>query len=328
MFRTLRPFFIALLSTWAALWVAAFLYERQHPLSHWIMTAALPALLVEAFFYLAAGFEQTREYLRSISSRRTQAGILWITALIPYLVFSFTARTFDRDAFYLLAALCAVLAFWYAVFPWRFAYDAGFLVIAAAPIVLRTFQRIYFSPDAHTRVDVLGHLMWIRLGIAALLVLREWNPGWFSFWPEREEWKAGIVYYVLVLAPIAALAMALHDVRFAPIEGEWWQITAVALGTFFGVLWVVALGEELFFRGVIERAMLDTWRSPVLAIAISAALFGSAHLWFHTFPDWRRALVAALLGVACGIAYWRTGSVRVPMVTHAFVVTTWRVLFK
>jgi len=326
--RSLRPFFIALVAMWVGLPVAAWLYTTQHPSSHWIMTAALPALMVEAIFYLAAGFVETRGWFGRIGSRRAQAGLLWITALIPYLLFSFAARTFDHDAFYLLAGLCAVLAFWYAVLPWRFAYDAGFLVIAAAPMVLHVFPRIYGSPDGHTRVDVLGHLMWIRTGIMALLVMREWNPGWFSFWPEPEEWKAGVVYYLAAVVPLAGLAIALHDARWAPIEGEWWRVGGIAIGTFFGVLWVVALGEELFFRGVIERAALDTWSSPVAAVSISALLFGAAHLWFRSFPDWPQAAVAMLLGVACGIAYWRTGSVRVPMVTHAFVVTTWRVLFK
>jgi predicted Abi (CAAX) family protease len=47
----------------------------------------------------------------------------------------------------------------------------------------------------------------------------------------------------------------------------------------------------------------------------------------HGFPNWRWASVVTLLGIACGIAYAKSGSVRAPMVTHAFVVTTWRLLF-
>ncbi|MGA8028821.1 MAG: CPBP family intramembrane glutamic endopeptidase, partial [Bryobacteraceae bacterium] len=170
-------------------------------------------------------------------------------------------------------------------------------------------------------------LMWIRIGIAALLVLRQWDPGRLSFWPCRREWRIGILYYLLFIVPIGALALGLHDVRFAPVHGAWWRIAGIGIGTFFGILWVVALGEELFFRGFIERALLD-WSSPVAAVPVSALLFGAAHLWFHQFPDWPRALVATVLGVACGLAYLRTGSVRAPMVTHAFVVATWRMFFK
>jgi membrane protease YdiL (CAAX protease family) len=292
------------------------------------MSAALPAFLLEISFYLATMFESTREAFARISSRRSQAALLWISALVPYLVFSFAAGTFTRNAFYLLAALTAVFSFWYAVLPKRFAYDAGFIVIAAAPILLRVFPRIYFAPDSHVRVDILGHLMWIRIGVLALLVLRGWNPGPFSLWPRASEWRSGLLWFVVFILPIVALALSLHDVRFEPLHGEWWQIAGIAVGTFLGILWVVALGEELFFRGVIERAFLNTWASPVLAILLSAVLFGAAHLWFHEYPNWRRACVTGLLGIACGISYWRSGSVRAPMVTHAMVVTTWRLFFK
>ncbi len=292
------------------------------------MTAALPALLLEVTFYLASMFQSIRDFFARLSSWRAQAGLLWISALLPYLVFSLSAGTFLRNAFFVLALLTAVFSFWYAVLPRRFAYDAGFLIVAAAPILLHVFQRIYLAPDPHVRLDILGHLMWIRLGVLALLVLRGWKPGPFSLWPQRREWSSGFTWFLLFVLPIIALDLALHDSRFEPLRGGWWQVTAIAIGTFFGILWVVALGEELFFRGVIERAVLNRSASPALAIVLSSLLFGAAHLWFHQFPNWRRACVAFLLGIACGIAYWRSGSVRAPMVTHALVVTTWRVLFK
>jgi uncharacterized protein len=170
--------------------------------------------------------------------------------------------------------------------------------------------------------------MWIRLGIAALLIMREWDPGAFGFWPRAREWRIGILYYLAGIIPLVLLGLGLHDVRFEPLAGEWWRIASIAIGTFFGILWVVALSEELFFRGVIERALLNVTRSPVMAVVVSAVLFGSAHLWVHAFPNWRRAAVGTLLGLVCGAAYAQTGSVRAPMVTHAFVVVTWKVFFK
>lgn len=328
MFRALRPYFLAVFCCWIAAIAAAFYFSAQYPQAHWILSAALPAFLLEIAFYLAAMFEFTRILFSRLDSRRTQAALLWLTAVLPYIVFSFAAGTFERNAFYLLALLAGVLAFWYAQAPRRIAYDIGFLVLAAAPIVLRVFPRIYSSPSGPLRIDILGHLMWIRLGILALLVLREWDPGPLSLWPRLSEWRIGLLWYLAVLVPIVAVALGLRDVRFEPLQQSWWQISAIAISTFFAILWVVALAEELFFRGVIERAFLQTWPSPFAAIAVSALLFGAAHLWFHHFPDWRRAIVAAVLGLACGIAYWQAGSIRAPMVTHAFVVVTWRVLFK
>ncbi len=170
--------------------------------------------------------------------------------------------------------------------------------------------------------------MWFRLGIVALLVLREWDPGPFGFWPTMAEWRTGAIYYCVAIVPIAVLALWVHDVRWAPVTGEWWRVGGIAIGTFFGFLWVTTLGEELFFRGVVARTLLDRLPSRALAVIVSAIVFGCAHFWFHSFPDWRSAVVAMLLGVFCTLAYARGGNVRVAMVTHTLVITTWRLFFK
>jgi membrane protease YdiL (CAAX protease family) len=134
--------------------------------------------------------------------------------------------------------------------------------------------------------------------------------------------------FLSAIVPLLGLALALHDVRYAPVTGPWWRVAGLTLGYFFSALWVIAIGEELFFRGVIERALLDHWKIPAVAIAVSAVLYGCAHLWFHAFPNWQHTVVTTLLGVALGIVYFRAGSVRASMVTHALVVTTWRIFFK
>ncbi len=252
---------------------------------------------------------------------------LWGSAVLPYLVFSLAAGTFHARAFTLLLALTAVLCFWQAVLPHRLIYDLGFLVVAAAPIVARVFVRIYQAPDPAIHVDVLGHVMWLRVGIFALLGLRRWNPGSFGLWPEMHEWRAGVLWYLVAIVPIAGLALGLQDVHWSPLNREPLLMAGITVGTFFGILWVVALGEELLFRGVIARAVMNATSSRLAAVMVSAILFGAAHLWFHAFPNWRRALVGTLLGVFCGMAYVNSRSVRVPMVTHALVVTTWRILF-
>ncbi len=328
MLRTMRPFLLTLVCTWIALAAAAIVYSKHLTHSEWILSAALPAFCLESAFYLASFFIETREALELLRPARLQALVLWAAALAPYLVFSLLAGSFHRNAFYLLAGLTAVFSLWHALLPRRLAYDAGFLVIGAAPFLTHVFSRIYISPDPHVPVDILGHLMWIRLGVVALLVLRHWQAGPLSLWPTALEWRIGALLFLASIVPLIAIALAVHDVRYAPQHGPWWRILGLALGYFFGCLWVVAVGEELFFRGVIQRAILTHWRSPVLAVGISAVLYGAAHLWFRAFPNWPDVVVTSVLGIGCGIAYLRTGSVRAPMVTHALVVVAWRMLFK
>jgi hypothetical protein len=291
------------------------------------MAAALPAFLVEAFFYLASVFAETRLSFAELPTKRLQAAILWVSAVIPYLILSLGSGTFQRNAFYIVVMLTGVLAFWHVVLPRRIAYDAGFLLVAAAPLATHVFPRLYVAPEARPQVDILGHVMWLRLGIMALLVLREWDPGAFGLWPDRREWRLGFLYFLVSILPIACLSLALHDTRFAPLAAPWWRIAGIGVGTFFGIFWVVALGEDLLFQGVIAQAIRNAWNSQWAAVLIAAVIFGSAHLWFHAFPNWRRALVAGLLGITLSLLYFRSGSVRAPMVTHALVVVTWRVLF-
>jgi uncharacterized protein len=325
----MRPFFIALACSWAALFATAYFYSTGHSPSHWIWTAAVPAFFFETLFYLGSVFENTRFWFARLPSAPAKAGLLWISALIPYLTFSLSAGTFQYNAFYILALLTAALAFWHAVLPRRLAYDVGFLVIAAAPFITRVFSRVYYSPDPHTlRIDILGHLMWIRVGLIAILVLREWNPGPVSLWPTRREWRIGALWFSIGIVPIALLSLLIHDTHIKVHAGRWWLVLALAVGTFFGFLWVVALGEELFFRGVIQRGLLNSWSSPLAAVLVSSLVFGAAHLWFRPFPDWRRATVALVLGIFCGLAYLKSGSIRASMVTHSLVVMTWRILFK
>lgn len=284
--------------------------------------------MVETLFYLGSLVESSRFSFAGIEGRRRKAALLWLSALLPYLIFSLSAGTFNRDGFYLLALLSAVLAFWHAVFPRRLAYDLGFLIVAAAPFITKVFPRIYISPDEHLKVAILGQLMWIRVGLIALLVLREWDPGPITLWPKRKEWLVGAFWFALFILPVSFTAIGLHVLRYLPSPYPWWEWASIATATFFGFFWVVALAEELFFRGVIARAVLDWSNSPVLAVALSALLFGSVHLWFRHFPDWRYSIVAALLGIGCATAYLQTGTIRTSMVTHALTIVCWRLFFK
>ena len=330
MLGAMRPFFIGLACVWLALIGAGFVLFSHHEHSYWIITAALPACLLEFSFYLASVLERTRKWIGRLQGPKMIASLLWVSALLPYLIFSLGAGTFRSGSFLSLAALCGILAYWYAVLPRHWLCDAGFLLFVAVPVAARLFGRIYLSPDPHIHlsIDILGHLAWIRLAIVALLALRGWQPGAFGIWPNGREWALGAVYFLVAIVPLSFVATELEVYRFAPSHAPWWQVAGMAAAKFFGVLWVVALSEELFFRGVIERALLNSGSSPLLAILVSAVLYGCSHLWHSHFPNWQDALVTTVLGIACGMAYASTRSVRTPMVTHALTVLAALLFFR
>ena len=327
MLRTLRPFWVALGIIWLALGVASIIVARRLENSYWITAALLPAFLVESFFYLATGFESTRAVFARIPSLR-QALLLVVSGLLPYFIVNTQTGLFRLNAFLLLAALVVVASFWFVILPRRPAFDIGFLVLVAAPLVARAFPRIYLSPDPTLPTNILGHLMWIRVTVLAFLAIRGWDAGLVGFWPSLREWRWGAITFALAAVALGIAAQFIHFASFAPAQGDGWWIAAKAVGYFLSALWVVAFSEELFCRGVVLRGLQKLALPSWVAILVSSLAFGSVHLWYREFPNWRFFIMASIAGVFYAIAYLRGGSIRASMVTHALTVTAWRMLFK
>ena len=227
----------------------------------------------------------------------------------------------------LLAALAAGASFWYAVVKRGPAADFLFLAFMAAVFASRSFDWIYPRLTPRVSLDILGRLMWIRLGLLEVLSIRRLENVRFGFVPSAREWKVGVQLYLFFLPIGALVAFGLGFVHFQLLALPWWKYVTVAVGTFLGFLWVVALAEEFFFRGFLQQLLARGLRSQIAGLLIASLLFGLVHLWFRAFPNWRFAVLASITGVFYGLAFMRTGSVRASMVTHALVVSTWRLFF-
>lgn len=70
--------------------------------------------------------------------------------------------------------------------------------------------------------------------------------------------------------------------------------------------------EEILFRGIILKGMLNQGTNPTKAIVISALVFGA----IHGYP-WQ-AVGATLLGLVLGWVYCKTNSLVIPILLHAF----------
>ncbi|MET4138611.1 CPBP family intramembrane glutamic endopeptidase [Pedobacter sp. UYP1] len=71
-----------------------------------------------------------------------------------------------------------------------------------------------------------------------------------------------------------------------------------------------AIGEELMFRGGIQRSFTKMFKNPHVAIWISAFIFSAIHLQFFGF------FPRLFLGAAFGYIYWWTGSLWYAMLAH------------
>lgn len=81
----------------------------------------------------------------------------------------------------------------------------------------------------------------------------------------------------------------------------------------FIVIAVIAgVGEELIFRGLIQRKLHIAFNNPHIAIWVAAFIFSAIHMQFYGF------LPRLMLGAMFGYFYYFTGNLWVPIVAHIF----------
>lgn len=325
--KPMRQFLITLMLVWTAASIAAYVYSQQQNISRGLLLALLPAFLMEIGLYLMPGFDKVRKQFDRLGSKPFRAALLTAGAVAPYLIESLRLGSFRISSFLLLLVLTGMAAFWYAVMRPSPGADLLFLVLMAGVYLSKVFPEIYARPTPHLQLEILGRLMWVRLGVMAVLSLRRIENVRFGFLPNSSEWRIGIEQFLLFL-PVGGLAIyLLRFAHFHPVALVWWKFALFVPATFVGILWVVALAEEFFFRGFLQQVVSRGLHSEAAGLVVTAALFGTVHLPFRYFPNWKFAVLAGLAGLFYGISFLRSRSIRASMVTHALVVTTWRSLF-
>jgi uncharacterized protein len=302
---------------------AAAVYARRMFVPPSLAVPIAAAFLVEFLFYLAPGFESARAWLERRFPGWRLPLVLVAGSVAPYLVYTPFTGQFRWFALARLTLLVAAIAFWYEMRRPSPTADAAFLVVVAAPMISHFFDAIYTSPLLKVDLEILGKLMMARLAATVVLTRRKPRGVNFGFIPSWREWKIGALHFAMFLPVGFPLALAIGLVRFEPAPGAWWK----AVPLLFGMLWVVALSEEFFFRGLLQHWLRRWTSSPHAALAIASLAFGAAHLWFRAFPNWKFAIVAAAAGWFYGRAYDVAGGIRAAMVAHALTNVVLRTLF-
>jgi membrane protease YdiL (CAAX protease family) len=325
---TRAPLAAALGAGWLLLALAAWLYARMRAFPEWAALPVAAAFLVEIPFYLSPAFDAPRAWLGR--QRKIRAALLLAVSVVaPWLIYSIPTGEAHFTSFFLLLLAAVIVSFWYVALPAAPVSDALFLVVVAAIYLSKVFDRIYLSPIPKLSISVLGHLMLIRTAALAVHILRGNVKAEYRFIPNRKEWLTGFRYFIVMLPVIALAYWGLGLVKLRPHPNGIGMTVLLGIGTFLLVLWVVALSEEFFFRGLLQQWFEQWTRNRNAALIAAALLFGCAHLGFHrTFPNWRWAIVATILGIFCGLAWRNSRSVQAPMVTHALIVTVWQVFLQ
>jgi membrane protease YdiL (CAAX protease family) len=81
-------------------------------------------------------------------------------------------------------------------------------------------------------------------------------------------------------------------------------LNLVLVAVFAGV------GEELFFRGVLQRLFIKLFKNAWLGILVTAFIFSAIHLQFYGF------IPRFILGILLGLIYWYSGSLWPAIIAH------------
>jgi membrane protease YdiL (CAAX protease family) len=73
---------------------------------------------------------------------------------------------------------------------------------------------------------------------------------------------------------------------------------------------IPAICEELFFRGALQRIIINITKSPWAGIIVTAFLFSALHLQFQGF------IPRMFLGMVLGALYWYSGSLWTSIIAH------------
>ena len=171
--------------------------------------------------------------------------------------------------------------------------------------VIPTLLYAYLT-DFDLNINTRFNLQIILLSIAIILVI---NP-FISF---LYEWNKSINFPSWMLQ---------YDVRAEEITKAFLEMSNFKdlIINLFIIGFIPAIGEELFFRGYLQKSFYKWVSNPHLAIFITAFLFSAIHMQFQGFLP--RFVLGALLGY---MFYW-SSSIWVPIIAH-FINNTVAVIF-
>jgi uncharacterized protein len=250
---------------------------------------------------------------RGITSRLPRR--LWVVPTLLAALVALAGRMIDGTGLLVLAALAAAahLANHATRPPVRGAAHLLVWVVCAGlflhvlpgfsnPLLL---DHVVLGPGAEPYTQYLN----VDKGIAGLLLLGIYVPDRVEQDQGVPRAAGGLWRFVVVVAGVMALALAVGYVRWDPKLPSFWPMWT-------GIMLVLtALPEEAAFRGVIHTS-LARWRGDprsIFAIVAGGVAFGLA----HAAGGPMHVLVAAAAGIGYGWIYASTGSIGAAILAHA-----------
>jgi len=194
---------------------------------------------------------------------------------------------------------------------WR---DALVLLTLGLAVDLRWFDSAW--PRGR---EPLGKLLLVDAGLYGFLAIRGLTGSGFDFHLHWSDWKTGLrelAYFAPVVLGLGLALGFIHPHANLPSPGD-----AMLRGV--GILFFVAVPEELFFRAWVQN-LLERRVGRRAALLIASVLFGLSHFNKRSAHfNWRYVFLATIAGVFYGRAWRERRRVPASSITHTFVDWIW-----
>ena len=194
---------------------------------------------------------------------------------------------------------------------WR---DLAVLFVLGFAVDLR-----WFEPAWPTGLSVLSKLILLDSGLYGFLVIRQLTHVGFDLRIRRQDVLIGVrelLWIAPIVIPIGLLLGFLHFRARIPDA-------RAGLLTVFVTFFLVAIPEEIFFRGWIQN-LLERRLGRNVALFVSAVIFGLSHFNKRaTHFNWRYVLLATIAGIFYGRAWRSQNRVAACAITHTCVDAIW-----
>jgi membrane protease YdiL (CAAX protease family) len=281
-----------------------------------VIVAAL--LILIPFFYSAFAPDRLATGVRALPRFRRIA--LPALLCLPYALVAHAFHNFRWEwlALYALLPVCItfVLEQARAADPSRRGNWRDFSVLAVLGIVV---DLRWFEPAWPHGLAAFGKMLLLDAGIYAFLFVRQLDGVGFDLRLQRQDAATGLREfgaYAIIAVPLGLWLGFLH---FHAV----WPEPLRAIGAFIFTFLLIAIPEELFFRGWLQN-LLERRLGRRAALFLTAILFGLAHWNKRTTSfNWRYVLMAAIAGFFYGRAWRAQRRVGAASITHATVDTLW-----
>jgi len=191
------------------------------------------------------------------------------------------------------------------------------------PFDLRWYKGLWLGPGdvAYAALALLvTALAFLAFGVAG-------RGGDLGLRPPR---AADLGWSLVLWVAFGALALPIgFATGFLSFDGAFAMGPTEALLTTLGLALTVALPEELFFRGVLDRGLARRL-GPAASLAASSLAFGLMHWNNRSDPGEQVAYLAlaSVAGVFYGLAFRKTRGLFAPVLVHTLTDLVWKLLLE